>query len=450
MLSLTSRLLLAGALTLSAFLGLTGYALDQAFQRSAKQSVEDRLLGQVMALIAAAQVHLDGTIKIPSNLPITLFNQLENEFYAKIVDEDGNVTWSSPTMGDKDFNAIRLNKITEIRLTETSDTFGEPLFNLSYGVTWDTVNNYPIYTINIAETKDTYNQEISHFRNLLFLWLGGVSILLLITQWLVFRWSLTPLRRAVDEIVNIEQGEQTSLEGSYPSELQSLTTNINALIRSNKEHLSRHRNALSDLAHSLKTPLAIMRAAAINDKDYSNLKQAITEEVDQMQGIIDYQLQRAATSGRIPLTKPVAVSKVVHKITQSLVKVYAEKHIQCDVKIKNSALFFGDESDLFEVLGNLIDNAFKWCKNKVYIKVSSKKHDNKRLLIIRVEDNGPGIDKDIADKILERGVKSSKKQGTGIGLAIVKDIVEAYEGELSIEQSTLGGASFILTFSNHR
>lgn len=452
MLSLTSRLLIAGSFILTAFLGLTGYALDQAYQQSARQSVEDRLLGQVMTLIAAAQVKLDGTIAIPNNLPISLFSQIETAFYGKIIDKDGQVIWSSPSMGDRDFQGLKLNKITQTVLSETHDTYGLALFNLSYGVTWDTVDNEPIYTINIAETTEAYKQQIKRFRNLLWMWLGGASVILLITQWLVMRWSLSPLRNAADEIVHIEQGEQSQIEGVYPAELKALTTNINALISSNREHLSRHRNALSDLAHSLKTPLAVMCSASESSTQGDKaLKAAITQQTDQMQQIIDYQLQRAATSGRVPLTKPVAVAQVVHKIVNSLAKVYVDKSIKFNIDIDKPCLFFGDESDLFEILGNLIDNAFKWCKSTVNITIHIKGDNKKgRYLSILIEDDGPGIDKDISEKVTERGVRSDKKQGTGIGLAIVKDIIDAYEGEIKVSKSPLGGASFELCFNQYR
>jgi len=452
MLSLTSRLLIAGSIILSAFLGLTGYALDQTYQQSAKKSVEDRLLGQVMTLIAAAQVKLDGTIEIPPNLPISIFSQVETAFYGKIIDKDGNVTWSSPSMRDRDFHGLKLNNITQTVLTQTHDSYGLELFNLSYCVTWDTVHNEPIYTINIAETTEAYNQEISHFRNLLWIWLGGVSIVLLVAQWIVMRWGLSPLRLAADEIVHIEQGEQSEIEGAYPSELKTLTTNLNALISSNREHLTRHRNALSDLAHSLKTPLALMRSAGESSPDGDKaLKKAITQQTDQMQQIIDYQLQRAATSGRIPLTKPVEVEKVVNKIVNSLAKVYVEKPINFNVDIDKPCLFFGDESDLFEILGNLIDNAFKWCHHQVNISIHVRSDKKKRrYLSMIIEDDGPGIDKDITENITDRGVTSATKQGTGIGLAIVKDIIEAYHGEIDINKSSLGGASFELKFMQYK
>ena len=449
MFSLTTRLLIASSIILSAFLGLTGYVLDQTHQHSSKEAEEIRLLGHVMTLIAVAPVKLDGTINIPQSLPLANFSQLDSGLYGKIIDDQGNIVWSSYSLGDNDFPVKQHFNITDSEFTETVDALGAKLFRISYGVSWNSINYTHIYTINIAESTYAYDQAVTRFRQLLWSWLGGVSIVLLITQVFILRWSLRPLRQAADEIADIEQGLQTEIHGSYPKELKALTNNLNALIKSNKEHLSRHRNGLSDLAHSLKTPLAMIRSVSENNASQARLKSTISEQVDQMQKIVDHQLQRAATSGRIPLSKPINVSQVVSKIMKSLAKVYFEKSVNYKISIKKSCLFYGDESDLFEMLGNLLDNAFKWCKNTVKITVIDFNSDTQYLKLI-IEDDGPGVDKEISDRVIERGVYSTKKEGTGIGLAIVKDIVDAYDGSIKIDKSRLGGASFIIQLKQLR
>lgn len=443
MLSLTTRLLIAVSIVLSAFLGITGYALDKAYQQSAKEAVQQRLLGHVMTLIAAATVKPDGSIVFPEILPVARFNQKASGLYAIIVDSAGGYSWKSTSMGETHFQPQKLKNNTETFFQISTDSHTAPIFNLAYAVTWDTINKPHLYTINVVETFEAFDLEISRFRHLLWSYLGGVSLLLLLVQAIIWRWSLNPLRNAAEEIVHIEQGIQTNIEGRYPVELRALTNNLNALISSNKNHLSRHRNALSDLAHSLKTPLALMRSATENYKDFVPLKMTVSQQVDQMQKIIDYQLQRAATSGRIPLSKPVALVGVVLKIVNTLAKVYADKSVIYSTDVNRNSLFYGDESDLFELLGNLLDNAFKWCNQQVKISISElTRGKNDSFLLIVVEDDGPGIDQDIADRIMERGVTSEKKQGTGIGLAIVKDIVDAYEGDFQIGNSSLGGACF--------
>ena len=441
MLSLTSRLLIAGSIILGSFLGLTGYALDQIYQQSAKEAQESRLLGHVMTLIAVAPVKLDGSIDIPESLPLANFSQLDSGLYGKIIDQKGENIWSSFSLGENTFPTLQHHQILDSQFSEALDSNDNRLFRLSYGVSWDSVNSTKIYTINIAIPTEAYERDIARFRYLLWLWLGGVSLVLLAAQGIILRWSLSPLRHAADEISNIEQGLQSKIEGDYPKDLKALTYNLNALMKSNKEHLVRHRNGLSDLAHSLKTPLAMIRSVSENNASEKVLKKTISEQVDQMQQIVDYQLQRAGTSGRIPLSKPVSIKSIAQKILNTLAKVYAEKSVTYKIDVKKSTLFYGDESDLFEMLGNLLDNAFKWCDKVVSVKI----HRQNDSLIIIIEDDGPGIDGEVVGRILERGVYSSKKQGTGIGLAIVKDILDAYDGTLGVEKSALGGAKFVLT-----
>jgi len=446
MLSLTSRLLIAGSFILSAFLGLTGYALDKIYQQSAKDAQETRLLGHVMTLIAVAPVKLDGTIEIPESLPLASFSQLYSGLYGKIIDQAGRVIWFSPSLGDNDFPAYQHDKILNSKFSETRDSNGIKLFRLSYGVSWDSANSTNIYTINVALSTAAYERDVARFRYLLWVWFGGASIVLLAVQGLILRWSLSPLRHAADEIANIEKGLQSEIEGVYPNDLKALTYNLNALMKSNKEHLLRHRNGLSDLAHSLKTPLAMIRSVSENNAPESVLKETISSQVDQMQKIVDYQLQRAGTSGRIPLSKPVNVEAIVSKILNSLAKVYVDKSVDYKVEVEKNALFYGDESDLFEMLGNLLDNAFKWCDKTVIVRIDNVGKCTGSLRMI-IEDDGPGVDEEIIDSVTERGVYSSKKEGTGIGLAIVKDILDAYEGTFEIEKSPLGGARFILCLS---
>ncbi len=438
--------MIAGSIVLGAFLGLTGYALDQAYQRSAKEAVKERLQGHVMTLVASAQVKLNGMIYIPEFLPIVRFNQINSGLYAIIANNQEEALWRSPSLGNLTFPVMSLSENTESRFSLIKDSLGRPLFNYSYGVSWDSVNKTHVYTINVAESLDNYRQEIDRFRQLLWMWLGGASLLLLTVQGLILRWSLRPLRKAAEEIALIEQGKQERIKGFYPKELTALTKNLNALIASNRVHLQRHRNALSDLAHSLKTPLALMRSASESRQADMPLESVVAEQVDQMQKIVDYQLQRAATAGRVPLSKPVPVAPITQKIANSLVKVYAEKPVKVAIDVEENILFYGDESDLYELLGNVLDNAFKWCKSRVDIGITSNTTGKEAAkgLQITVDDDGPGVDPQLADEIVKRGVSSDKNGGSGIGLAIVRDILQAYEGQLRIEKSPLGGARFVL------
>jgi two-component system, OmpR family, sensor histidine kinase PhoQ len=265
---------------------------------------------------------------------------------------------------------------------------------------------------------------------------------LLAAQGLILRWSLKPLRQVAAEIKDIETGRRDELSSGYPEELRPLTTNLNALLRQGRAHLERYRNALGDLAHSLKTPLAVARGALDNDADSGELRRTLGEQVARMNRTVDYQLQRAAAAGRIALSAPLPVAPLARKILDSLAKVYADRALQLRAEIAATTVFYGDEGDLLEILGNLADNACKWCRRQVVVRAHPTDRDGRTELMVEVEDDGPGIPADQAPLLLNRGQRADPTvAGHGIGLAVVRDLVEeVYYGRLEIGQGALGGA----------
>lgn len=264
-----------------------------------------------------------------------------------------------------------------------------------------------------------------------------MAVLLLITQAVILRWGLSPLRKVGKELSLIESGEQLQIKEDYPQEIERLTDNINILLQQERDQKTRYRNALGDLAHSLKTPLAVLQSglsANINSKQDDSMQ----EQIACMNSIVEYQLQRAATAGAASIGKSVDVKLVVERLLKSLYKVYQDKQVNVTIDIDENTLFKGDEGDLMEVLGNLLENAFKWADQQV--KIKARRVDDK--LSIIVSDDGPGIPQNKIDDILQRGVRADQTTaGHGIGLSIVQNVVEAYHGSLKITESKSGNGA---------
>lgn len=441
MMSLTTRLLLTATIVLAAFLGLTGWTLDKAFRSSVQTAMKERLQTQIYALIAASELGKDGVMQMTGTLAEARFSVPGSGLYAQISTQQEEPVWQSPSMVGLaiPFSASLARGTSRFELVSTSTR--APVYVFSFGLAWDVRGVKRAFTFSVAEGLESSYAQISSFRRNLWGWLGGVAVLLLVAQGVILRWGLSPLRRAADDLAAIEAGTATQLEGTYPKELQRLTTNLNALIRHEREHLERYRHTLDDLAHSLKTPLAILQGDIEGDKSPQQLKASMQEQVDRMSQIVEYQLRRAATSGRTTLMTPVSVEAIVQRMVKTLNKVYTEKNIKSQVVVEEGALFYGDEGDLLELLGNITDNAFKWCARKVVIRVTSLSGQRHAGLLIQVEDDGPGIPIHMMDKVLRRGVRADEStQGHGIGLAVVQDIVKLYRGTLKIERSALNGA----------
>jgi two-component system sensor histidine kinase PhoQ len=263
-------------------------------------------------------------------------------------------------------------------------------------------------------------------------------MLLVITGLLTF--VLLPLRKLERQVREVEAGERVSLTGRYPTELIGLADNLNALIDTERRRLERYRHTLDDLAHSLKTPLAAMRTLLAEQRAQPAAPKtvALEHELERMDQRVSYQLRRARASGATGLgTEPVAVLPIVEDLKLTLDKVYRDKRVSCTYDVAPGAVFRGDPGDLTEIVGNLMDNAYKYCRSRVRVVAQSTPQS----LVVSVGDDGKGIGEEFAAQLFQRGKRADESvPGQGIGLAVVREIVELYRGTLSVGASELGGA----------
>lgn len=472
--SLSRRLVLSASLVLMVFIVVTALALERAFRESARSAMHDKLLAQVYLLIAAAEVDTAGKVHMPDTLAEPRFDVPGSGLYAEIRNAQGQVLWRSPSALGQSFpSTARLDAGRSHFATQREA--GQSFFVLGYGVRWNTAGHaYPL-TFSVTQNQADYLAQLQRYRNSLWGWLGGMAVLLLFAQVLVLRWGLSPLRDVARAVADIEAGRAERISGAYPRELRGLTGSLNALLTHEHAQQTRYRNALADLAHSLKTPLAVLRGgldrpersdrAARSESEsapgsgserthgvlHSRSGQArqadsaaLLEQVDHMDRLVAYQLQKAATAGRGGLRAPIALAPLARRLLGSLDKVYRDKGVRAELDVEDSVRARVDEGDLMELFGNLLDNAYKWCRSQVRVGVTLQGDT----LSIEVEDDGPGIAEADAGRLLGRGVRADTSvPGHGIGLAVVRDIVQAYGGELHIERAPLGGARFRLSLS---
>ena len=440
-LSLGKRLLFAASLVLTAFLGLSAFSLNNAFQASTDSAHQKQLQNTLYGLLMVADLDEAGQITLPNDLPEPRFAIPNSGLYAQITDTT-KVAWQSqsmlginidlpehPGLDNERFSIIKLNN--EITL-----------LNLALGIVWENDQGQEFsYTINIAEDLQTVNQQKTNFQLSLWYWLGGTGLILLIAQAFILRWSLQPLSNVAIDLHAIKSGDQKRLSENYPKELSQLTQNINTLLDHEHSRRERYKNSLADLAHSLKTPLAVMRGEIETSQNIQSLKITANEQLERISALVDYQLQRAATEGQSSLQAPVSLGEIIHKILSSLDKVYQSKNIHRQYEIAHDIFIHADEGDMYELLGNLLENAYKYCHKKVTIFVIQ----HSSTIEIHIEDDGNGIPEHSQKDIIKRGKRiDTHAEGQGLGLAIVSDIIDAYHGEIKIENSPLGGARFTL------
>jgi two-component system sensor histidine kinase PhoQ len=298
----------------------------------------------------------------------------------------------------------------------------------------------PFRFVAVHDSED-FIAEKNAYRNQLWQWLGAVGVLLLIAQTAILRWGLKPLKKLAKALNAMESGDTRDIEGDHPDELQDIVDNLNQVLAREQALRQRYRNSLSDLAHSLKTPLAVMQANLSQASADAELQQLAAEQVARMNQVVSYQLQRAVSSQQQGSHQRTELEPIVLRLVNALQKVYANKAMKVQTSLAAHSVFAGDEQDLMEVIGNITENAFKYGKSHVSIHSEIKdKH-----LLICISDDGPGIPAEQQSRILERGHRlDTNIPGQGIGLAVAADIVHSYAGELKVSKSPLGGAEFQL------
>ncbi len=396
---------------------------------------------QILGLIAVAEPGADGGLTIPPDAISTQFQVTDSGLYGALFDGSGKAVWQSLSLLGRSFPADGALQPNERRYEQVRRPGFPPLETALLGVSWEFSDGHSApYTVAIAASLEPYEARQRAFRRNLIGWFGGVTVTMLLVIGGLLTFVLHPLRRLERQVREVEAGSRAQLTGNYPSELVGLADNLNALIDTERQRLTRYRNTLDDLAHSLKTPLAAMRSLLVELGVRGEAAElgALNRELERMDQRVSYQLRRARASGATGIgMEPTPVSSLVEDLRQTLDKVYRDKRVVCELELDPDAAFRGDPGDLTEILGNLMDNAYKYCRGRVRLKTGV---ENDRL-VIAIGDDGKGISAADAQTLFERGKRADESvPGQGIGLAVVRETVELYGGALSVGRSALGGA----------
>jgi two-component system sensor histidine kinase PhoQ len=449
--SLSTRLLISVSVLLLFFFGATIAVLDTAFREAGEQAQEDILDGQLMALLAAAEPNIYGELEMPVDLHEIRFSNLDSGLFGELRDDSDEPVWRSRSSLGLDIPygnapAFGTHQVSRIFLED-----GTPLMALSLAVEWELSDGeLRPYTFNVAESLDSFNSQLARFRRQLFGWFAAVALIMLFSISLLMRGVLRPLRKIEEEISDIESGRRETLSAGYPTELTGVARNMNLLVGSERARSERYRNTLDNLAHSLKTPLAAIRAV-LGEQKTSEDSDRIEAQVERMNDIVRYQLRKPATYASESIAVvAVDIDKDLRRLVDGLRKVYKEKNPEIQLDVSPGTKFRGDSGDFLELAGNLLDNACKWCESKVRLTIRALHGSEAGSGAMRMQvcDDGPGIPDDVADQLLQRGMRLDESApGHGIGLAVVREIAANYGGDISIETSEWGGAKITVTIN---
>jgi len=444
--SIKSRLTLVSMVVLVVFMVLTAVALERAVVKRALQAEEDGLQLLIYSLLAAVDRDAAGNSLVVS--ADRLFEPdlvtRNSGLYALLYDSKRRVIWRSESI-TVDFPLRHSTALGEWEF-DILEHQATPYFRLGFALQWPDINNrLRSYQVVVWRNAVDYFEQLYRFRQTLWSWLIVTTLLLLVVMYLVTRWSLRPLQMIGLEVQAIEDHRQAGFEREYPSEIAPLTENLNILLKREQYQRQRYRNAMDDLAHSLKTPLAVLTGIGDQARLDAAQIETLREQTERMNQIVSYQLQKAGSLSDVSISKPLDLVVIIEKLLSALEKVYQEKAIRVQRSLPDSMALRMDEGDCLEVVGNLLDNAFKYGRQQVF--VSAEVDDDRRTLQLIIEDDGDGLEQRQIEQILNRGTRLDEAiEGQGIGLAVVADIVESYNIELNFSRGQAGGLKVSLVF----
>jgi signal transduction histidine kinase len=272
-----------------------------------------------------------------------------------------------------------------------------------------------------------------------------VAVLLLVVGLIQVSRGVSPIAQLRRRLSQVHQGQKRKVEGEFPSEVQPLVDDLNTLLTERDRLVERAQAKAGDLAHGLKTPLAVLlhEADSAQRAGHSEVAEAIRQQVDRMRRQMDYHLAhaRAAASGAAPGTR-CDVAGAAEGLARTLRQLYADRHLTLTLSVAAGHAARVERADLEEMLGNVLDNACKWAASTV----SLSSDVSGASLVITIDDDGPGVEEGLLESVLQRGVRADETApGSGFGLAIVRDLLDVYGGTIVLSRSHLGGLCATLT-----
>lgn len=448
--SLVMRLVRGAVLWAVPLLLLTALTLTWLYRNTTYKSFDDPLVSAVTSLIASAEVG-DGTLVL-SRKPIDpryqralsgrywLIGFLQDDGVIEPISSSRSLYGESITLPEADVMRLQDYQGEEIRSHADGPDSHETLRLVARQVILPNMQA-PVVVIAAADSRPA-RQSVLRFA------LTASGLMLLISLGLItavvtqVRSGLKPLFDLREKVADVREGRAGQVDGNYPTEIQPLANELNSLITHNKDVVERARTHVGNLAHALKTPLAVLQ----NEAEASKMtpSEIVGRQTETMKKQVDHHLRRARAASRgQAIGISASVNETLEGLARTLERIYRDKHIDFDVDLEADLMFRGEKRDLEEMAGNLMDNACKWTKTS--IRITAKTQDDDGQFIITVSDDGPGMPADQYKEAIKRGARLDEATpGSGFGLAIVDDLARAYKGRLTLGKSDMGGLKSVL------
>ena len=450
--SLAFRLFATSAVWTFLVLPLAGFIIYGLYRDDVQTSFDGQLKKLVTAMTVDSMTPASTEPVAPTNRYEPLFEVTHSGWYWQIKPVDGT---NGPQLVSASLATATLPSPYELKYPSDSTGMrwrndvgpaGEPIriVELIDSPGYDTDANGPRYSIIVAGPLTWLEALVAHFRNRLTVALALAGLGLAAVNLFQVRFGLLPLRKIEQGLAAIRSGGAGRLEGELPAEIEPLRDELNALIKSNQDVVDRARTQVGNLAHALKTPLAVIVNEAREEE--TMLGRKVAEQAEVMRDQVNLYLDRARMAARAGVIGRVTpVLPVAEPLVRVLERLNKDRGITIEMACSDAAGFQGEKQDLEEMLGNLLDNACKWASQAVYLTVStgpSPERPQLKRLFVQIDDDGPGLSDEQRRKLGKRGLRLDEtKPGSGLGLSIVSDLAQSYGGGFRLEASSHGGIS---------
>lgn len=444
--SLARRLFFTAAVVSVFVLALAGLALSQLYREAVERAFDRNLNVYLKTMVVDVATAPPGMIPEPTGLGEPLFLAPNSGWYWQIERLQGP---KSEIRRSESLPAPGLPSLDEQRIPIRSDGFREGYIrgpeNQRLRVIENLIDlgNDGQFVISVAGDAEEMDDEVAIFNYSLVVTLGILGIVFVATAWFQVLFGLRPLRGISQSLQAIRTGRAERLEGQFPEEIEPLAREVNALIDTNREIVVRARTHVGNLAHALKTPISVLLNETAGRNDATTEK--VREQIGIMREQVQHHLERARIAARVAVPGTVVqVRPVIEAVARTMEKIHRDRAITVAPRGTGEVRFHGEQQDLEEMIGNLVDNACKWAASRVEVEVTDAdraKPGERRFFRLLIDDDGPGLSPQARQEVLtHRGRRlDESKPGSGLGLSIVSDLAQLYQGDIELGASPLGG-----------
>jgi len=444
--SLARRLFLTAAAITVFVLVVSGLVLSSLYFEAVERAFDRNLNVYLKTIVVDVATAPTGTIPEPAGLGEPLFQQLNSGWYWQIERLEGP---KSELRRSASLPPPGLRSLDEQRVPIRRDGFREGYIDGPDNQRLRVVENLidlgsdGQYVVTVAADAEEIDEEVALFNRALLITFGLLGVVFVLTAAFQVRFGLMPLRRISSSLQAIRTGRAERLTGEFPVEIAPLAREVNALIDTNRDIVTRARTHVGNLAHALKTPISVLLNEIAGRSDPTTEK--VREQVGIMREQVQHHLERARVAARVAVPDTlIDVQPVIEAVVRTMQKIYRERGLDLSTRFAGNVKFHGEQQDLEEMIGNLIDNACKWTASRVEIAVSGEFRDEPDARVffrVTVDDDGPGLAPEARQEVLtQRGRRlDESKPGSGLGLSIVSDLAHLYLGRLELGTAPIGG-----------